>query len=204
MINIYQRQAATFRNELRTSCAALIGLVQGLMADQHLNDDEIRFLGQWLSTAENVSMTWPGTVIYAQIQAVMADGVVTSEERAHLADTLQQLIGGRLDEVAEAGFVSELPIDRVEGIEVPDRNFCFTGDFVFGPRSTCEKAIEARGGQISSVTKKLHYLVVGGLGSSEWKHGSFGTKIEKAVQYKQAGVPLLIIHEDTWAASLRG
>ena len=45
MINIYQRQAAAFRNELRTSCAALIGLVQGLMADQHLNDDEIKFLG---------------------------------------------------------------------------------------------------------------------------------------------------------------
>lgn len=204
MINIYQRQAATFRNEMRTSCAALVGLVQGLMADQHLNDDEIRFLGQWLSTAESVSLTWPGTVIYAQIQAVLADGVVTAEERAHLADTLLQLIGGRLDEVAEAGFVSELPIDRVEGIEVPDRSFCFTGDFVFGPRSICEKAVQARGGQISNVTRKLHYLVVGGLGSNEWNHGSFGTKIEKAVQYKQSGVPLLIIHEDTWAASLRG
>ena len=204
MINIYQRQAAAFRNEMRTSCAALVGLVQGLMADRHLNDNEIRFLGQWLSTAQNVSLTWPGTVIYAQIQAVLADGVITPEERSHLADTLQKLIGGRLDEVAEASFVSELPIDRVEGIEVVAKSFCFTGDFVFGPRKICEQAIEARGGVISGVTKKLHYLVVGGLGSPEWKHGSFGTKIEKAVQHKQAGVPLFIVHEDTWASALRG
>lgn len=43
------------------------------------------------------------------------------------------------------------------------------------------------------MTKKLDYLVVGGLGSLEWKHGSFGTKIEKAMQHKRAGVPLFIV-----------
>src|SRR5437868_6317654 len=131
MINIFQRQASAFRNEMRTSCAALIGIVQGLMADSHLNDQEIRFLRDWLAGAQNVSLTWPGTVIYAQIEAILADGVVTIEEREHLAETLRQLIGGRLDEVAEASFVSELPLDRVEGIDICDRLFCFTGDFVF-------------------------------------------------------------------------
>jgi NAD-dependent DNA ligase len=202
VINIYQRQAMTFRNEMRTSCAALIGIVQGLLADGHLNDQEIRFLGDWLSSAQNIALSWPGTVICAQIQHALADGVITAEERAHLVDTLQQLIGGKLDEVAEAGFVSELPIDRVEAIDVTAKLFCFTGDFVFGPRSICEKAVVTRGGSIAGVTKKLHYLVVGGLGSAEWKHGSYGTKIEKAIQHKQAGVPLFIVHEDTWAAAL--
>lgn len=204
MLNIYQRQAAAFRSEMRTSCAALVGIVQGLLADETLNDQEIEFLRKWLNSAETVSLTWPGSVIAAQIEAIVADGVITGQERDQLTNTLHQLVGGRLDDVAEAGYVSELPLDRVAGIEVTGRMFCFTGDFVFGQRSNCERAIEQRGGSVGGVTKKLHYLVVGGLGSPEWKHGSFGTKIEKAVQYRQAGAPLLIIHEDVWAASLRG
>lgn len=204
MINIYQRQAAAFRNEMRTSCAALVGIVQGIMSDGHLNDAEIRFLRSWLASAETVALTWPGTVIKAQVESILADGFVTDEERNHLAETLHQLVGGKLDEIAEAGYVTELPIDRVEQIEISNKLFCFTGEFVFGPRKLCEQAIEKRGGAISGVNKKLHYLVVGGLGSPEWKHGSFGTKIEKAVQHKEAGAPLFIVHEDTWAASLRG
>ncbi|MGQ2994250.1 BRCT domain-containing protein [Variovorax sp.] len=203
MINIYQRQAASFRNEMRTSCAALIGVVQGLLADGHLNDSEITFLGEWLASAESVALTWPGNVIKAQIEAIMADGSVSEEERMHLVITLGQLIGGKLDEVAEAGFVTELPIDRPLAIEVKERAFCFTGDFVYGPRRICEQAVITRGGSVSSVNKKLHYLVVGGLGSREWKHGSFGTKIEAAVKHKASGTGLLILHEDTWAAALR-
>jgi NAD-dependent DNA ligase len=202
MINIYQRQAAAFRNEMRTSCAALVGIVQGLMADGVLNDQEIQFLKSWLDGAQNVSLSWPGTVIHAQVQAVLADGFVTADERAHLIDTLGQLLGGKLDEVAEASFVSELPVDQLHGMELVGKQFCFTGDFVFGPRKNCENAVVRRGGLISGVTKKLDYLVVGGLGSPEWKHGSFGTKIEKAMQHKQAGVPLFIVHEDTWASAL--
>lgn len=204
MINIYQRQAMAFRNEMRTSCAALVGIVQGLMADGHLNDAEIGFLRSWLRSAESVALTWPGTVIAAQVESILADGVVTEEERAHLATTLEQLVGGKLDEVAEASLVATLPIDRLQQIEIREKIFCFTGDFVFGPRKTCEKAVEDRGGAIGTVSKKLHYLVVGGMGSPEWKHGSFGTKIEKAMQHKQAGAQLFIVHEDTWAASLRG
>lgn len=204
MINIYQRQASSFRNEMRSSCAALIGIVQGLIADDVLNDAEIHFLRDWLASTDTVARTWPGTVIKAQVEGILADGVVTDEERLHLVETLSQLIGGKLDEVAGAGFVTQLPIDRPQAIEIKEKSFCFTGDFVFGPRKVCEVAISTRGGTISSVTKKLHYLVVGGLGSPEWKHGSFGTKIEKAIQHKQAGIPLLIVHEDSWAASLHG
>lgn len=202
MINIYQRQATAFRNEMRTSCAALIGIVQGIMADRNLNDSEIEFLAGWLNDAETVALSWPGTVIKAQIAEILADGRVSEEERMHLALTLNQLIGGKLDEVAGAGFVTQLPIDRLEGIRIKEKFFCFTGDFVYGPRRLCEQAIEVRGGLLSGVNKKLHYLVVGGLGSPEWKHGVFGTKVEKAIQHKQAGTGLFIIHEDTWASSL--
>jgi NAD-dependent DNA ligase len=204
MLNIYQRQAATFRNEMRTSCAALVGIAQGLLADGVLNDQEIAFLRDWLANSENISLTWPGSVIFAQVTSILDDGVVTEDERSHLTETLRQLVGGRLDELAEAVHVAELPLDNVQGIDIPGRSFCLTGEFVLGPRKTCEGMIVRRGGVIAAVTKKLDYLIVGGLGSPEWKHGSFGTKVEKAIQHKQAGVPLRIIHEDVWASSLRG
>lgn len=72
------------------------------------------------------------------MQAVLADGFVTADERAHLVSALGQLLGGKLDKVAEASFVSELPIDQLHGMELAGKQFCFTGDFVFGPRKSCE------------------------------------------------------------------
>ena len=201
--NIYTRQAAEFRNELRQSCAALVGIVQGIMSDGVLHDREIRFLNDWIAGSENIALIWPGSAIHIQIRDLLADGVITADEREHLWSTLQKLVGGTLDELAESRHVSALPLDDVSGIEFAERSFCFTGDFVFGPRGVCGDAVQRRGGVVvSGVTKKLHYLVVGGLGSAEWKHGSFGTKIEKAINYKLEGEKLMIVHEDIWASSL--
>ena len=98
--NIYTRQAASFRNELKQSCGALVGLVQGILADGELRDAEIDFLHKWLANAQNVSTLWPGSVIAQQIDSVLADGVITEQERAHLNDTLLKLIGGVLDDIA--------------------------------------------------------------------------------------------------------
>lgn len=202
-MNTYQRQAVSFQNEMRRSCGALLGIVQGILADGALNDAEITFLGSWLSNNEAVAAVWPGSVIANQIAAVIADQTITEAERTHLQTVLQQLVGGTLEELAESTHVSSLMLDSVSSIEFADRSFCLTGDFVFGPRSVCESAISRRGGLVQpGITKKLHYLVVGGLGSPEWKHGSFGSKVEKALEYKQRGQPLLLIHEDIWAASM--
>ncbi|HSV79126.1 MAG TPA: BRCT domain-containing protein [Ramlibacter sp.] len=98
----------------------------------------------------------------------------------------------------------ELALDGPVTIDIPERRFCFSGDFVFGPRTTCEQAIALRGGVPQpNVTKKLHYLVVGGLGSPEWKHGSFGTKVEQAITWRNSRTGIQIVHEDTWATALR-
>lgn len=199
---LYTRQAAAFRNEMKHSCAALVGIVQGVLADGELHDKEINYLNNWLAQAENVSQLWPGSVIHGQIKQALADGIITSDERRHLVTTLEALLGGALDELAESPKVTALAFDEVTAIEHQDHSFCFTGDFVFGPRSVCEKAVIGRGGSITNVTKKLHYLIVGGLGSAEWKHGVFGTKIEKAMEHRQSGLPIKIVHEDLWASKL--
>jgi hypothetical protein len=203
MSAFFGRLAMKFQNELNNSSAALLGIIQGVLADGHLNDSEILFLRDWLSNNETIASAWPGNVLCTRIEATLEDGQITKDEREHLVATLQQIVGGTLQELAESGHVSALALDDVTALDFQDHRFCLTGDFVFGPRNTCERAIEMRGGAVASaVSKKIRYLVVGGLGSSEWKHGSFGTKIERAIELKQNGFPLFIVHEDVWASSL--
>ncbi|MET3603213.1 NAD-dependent DNA ligase [Sphaerotilus sulfidivorans] len=203
MSNLFVRQGVAFKNDLNRSLGALVGIAQGLVCDAHLNDSEITFLNSWLNENENISMSWPGDVVHARVKNVLADGVVSDDERKYLLETLQKLIGGTLEELQQTTHVSELMLDDVPSVNFSGHTFCLTGEFVFAPRSLCAEAIERRGGKVATaVSKKLNYLVVGGLGSPEWKHGSFGTKVEKAMALKRAGASLLVVHEDRWANSL--
>jgi len=146
---------------------------------------------------------YSGDVLHARVREVLADGIVTEDERAYLLKTLDLLVGGHLDRLAETPKVNQLALDSLDRLSILDSLFCLTGDFVFAPREKCEEAIIARGGRVHpSVTKKINYLVVGGLGSEEWKHGSYGTKITKAIDYKRKGCPIFIVHEDVWATAL--
>lgn len=203
MTNFFARRGAAYVNEMNRSLGALLGIAQGLLCDNILSDDEIVFLDAWLTDNDAIATAWPGDVIHARVKAVLLDGVITEGERTHLVGTLQQLVGGALEDLAKSTHVTSLAFDAVPTVSFPGSSFCFTGDFVFAPREVCAEATELRGGTVQkSITKALQYLVVGGLGSKEWKHGSFGTKISKAMHYKGKGLRIYIVHEDQWAQAL--
>ena len=203
MSNFFARQGASEKNELKQSLGALLGIAQGLVCDRQLNDLEIRFLRDWLTKNDTIAHVWPGDVVYARVRDALEDGVISEAERQHLTETLQQLIGGTLEEIAEPRHVTGLAFDQIASVTFPQNRFCLTGDFIFAPREVCAAKIEERGGIVSaSVTKKLNYLVVGSRGSTEWKYGSFGTKVERTMEYRREGVPILIVREDRWVASL--
>jgi NAD-dependent DNA ligase len=201
--NSFRRGIAADFNDMKRSLGALLGIAQGLICDQHLSDAEIHFLSDWLRKNEMVSLEWPGDIIQARVAQVLSDGVITEDERSYLSTTLQQLIGGTCDDLAGTEHVTELAFDSVTSLRFPDSLFCFTGEFVYAPRAHCASTTERRGGRVSnSVTKRLNYLIVGSLGSREWKHGSFGTKIDQAIRLKREGATVLIVTEDIWASSL--
>lgn len=203
MSDFFARQSMAFYNDCRRSFGALVGIAQGLICDRQLNDDEVRFLNAWLEQNESLALMWPGDVVHTRVREVLADGVITDEERTYLLETLQRLIGGTLEHLEQVEHVSDLMFDSDPQVAFEGRKFCLTGDFVFAPRNACVTAIERRGGAVAtSVSHKLHYLIVGGLGSNEWKHGSFGTKVEKAMALKSEGAQLLVVHEDVWAQAL--
>lgn len=197
--------AKIFANDahrLRKSCEGLLGICSGILADNTINEAEVRFLHQWLLDHKNISSEWPGDVIAKRIRDIVADGIITNDELLYLRQTLSDLIGGTLQETgATSGIASSLPLNNESAVPVvfKDSAFCFTGSFLYGTRSSCERAVQKLGGQcFEDVRMNLDYLVIGSLASPDWANSSYGRKIEKAISYQQKGRQLLIINEEHW------
>lgn len=80
-----------------------------------------------------------------------------------------------------------------------------TGVMAYGPCKDCQTLVEERGGLIGSgVSKKVHYLVVGSVGNEQWRHSTYGTKIMKAMELREAGASIAIVGEDHWQKMLCG
>lgn len=132
---------------------------------------------------------------------MLADGALDSDEQKDLLSIIMNIGRPRTNDNL---IVPSLPIDEpAPVISFESRNFCFTGVFDYGSRNDCITITQQRGGVISKgVTKKLHYLVIGNIGSEVWKHTNFGLKIAKAVSYRESGVPIAIIAESRWSDHL--
>ena len=203
MTNFFARQGAAFKNDLNRSLGALLGIAQGVLCDGQLNDQEIFFLNEWLTKNDAISSTWPADLIHARIKLILADGIISMDERAHLIDTLQELIGGTFHQLAESTHVTELAFDENHEIVFDSKVFCLTGKFIYAKRSICEDLTKSLGGEITqNISNRVNYLVVGSLGSPEWKSGSFGEKIKDAANLRQDGLPIKILHESDWKTAL--
>jgi BRCT domain type II-containing protein len=117
---------------------------------------------------------------------------------------LDQLVSGELSAVSDTDAATMLPLDQpppvIEWIGMAD---VFTGQFAFGPRRDCEREVEKRGGRCAgNITTRTSFVVIGTFGSRDWVHTAFERKIEKAVSYREAGVPLRIVADDHWASTL--
>jgi len=169
-----------------------------------VNDQaEAEMILTWLSSRKACLDTWPASVLFDRLRVMLRDGVLDDDEQRDLLGLVMSI--AKPPSASGAVAPSSLPInDPPPGIIIPDHSFCFTGVFDFGTRAECQGVIQERGGLIANgVTKKLHYLVIGNVGSEVWKHTSFGLKIAKAVDYRENGSPLVIVSEGHWASHLR-
>ncbi|MCH7687994.1 MAG: BRCT domain-containing protein [Planctomycetes bacterium] len=175
-----------------------------MLVDGHLSDDEIIFLKSWLEENDEIAHTWPGEVLYRRINKVLADNVIDEDERSYLKKTLEELIGGSLQETgATSGIATSLPVQEIENIEFERRKFCFSGTFLYGTRAACHRVTEQAGGEpANNITRKLDYLVIGTMSTRSWANTSFGRKIEKAMEFQKQGAPLTIIDEQSWVRYL--
>ncbi|SLM62852.1 MULTISPECIES: BRCT domain-containing protein [Dickeya] len=178
----------------------LEGLCKGMMANHELNDSEIRYLNWWLSSNAALKVNYPGKELYALVNRILADGIITSEERDELKKALIAFTGSDVDSGVVDGLATRLPVDDIESLVLSNATVCLTGEFLYGKRSVCKKLIEDAGGKvIDNITSKLDFLIIGTLSCKHWRYQAHGRKIEKAIDYRDnRGIPLKIISEEQW------
>jgi len=196
ILNYKQFELANYECQINE----LLGLLSGIVADDKLQELEIASLLTWLSNNAEIKNIWPANVVLERLEALLADGFISEEEKINLIETIKQITGVRFSESGVAhGVATEFFEDAVEVVIYDGASFCFTGSFVSGTRNAIEQRAQERGASVKNdVSKSVDYLVIGTLASRDWKFTSHGRKIEKALKLKKAGHPIMIITERTW------
>ncbi|MNZ81356.1 DNA polymerase III subunit epsilon [compost metagenome] len=208
MVDLHEEfQNSAFFHEARIdrrSADALVGIAAGLAADEKIDQQEAEFLKNWIET-HLVHLSDPVVnLLYKRLASMLSDGVLDADESAELLEMLHQFAGLPIGSAQTFTAPSSLPLNNPPPIlSWVDRVFLFTGVMAYGPRKDCESLILERGGLIGgSVSKKVHYLIVGSIGNDQWLHSSYGTKIKRAVELRESGTPIAIISEEHWQKML--
>lgn len=182
----------------------LIGICRGIDADRKLTNDEISYLGAFLTENPHLRHTWPASELYDLVREIMKDGKITPEERSALQEYIRSLFGDGMKNGVSDGLSTTVPLDYGAVIEFPDRIFCLTGQFLHGSRKECQELIVARGGEvINRMNRFVHYLVVGTMSSKDWMYSSYGRKIEVAVKNRdEKGYAIRIVSEEMWLSAV--
>ena len=178
----------------------LIGLSKGLVADGKVNQAEAEFLLSWLIQSKQAVGNPIIVNLINKVSEMLEDNFLDKDESLELLKILRT-ITGKNSEIGELAKTTLLPINKPRPrIVVKDMSFLFTGMCVFGTRKKCQEAIDSIGAiNAKRVTKSLDYLVLGTYVTDSWAHENFGRKIEKAMEYRDNGIPLAIITEEHWA-----
>ena len=173
-------------SETTLALQVMKGLVEGICADQKINEMEILSLNQWMKDNDYLSGVYPYDKVVTMVGNVLADGIITNDEKSYLLDEFNNLLNP-----------SSLPNSENGDIQFQGKTFCLTGDFKNGSKAEISALLQAKGAvEKSGVSAKLNYLFVGGLGSEAWKYGNIGGKIAKAQELQEQGKMIVIISED--------
>ncbi|EGR2837924.1 BRCT domain-containing protein [Vibrio cholerae] len=178
----------------------LLGFLQGITADDSINDKEINALHKMLKSHNEVLTTWPGDVIHKRLNKILADGIVDDVERQELLSMLKSICGQHFTDTGCAEcfatdyFSDDLTLDSISGLQI-----CFTGKFFAGNRKSVESLAKEYGANVcSSINKQLDLLVIGSMASRDWIYTNHGRKIEAVINNRQSGSLTKIITEQVW------
>lgn len=193
--------ARAVANRIETKAMqTLMGMVTGVVADAHLHDKEILLLNTWLTEHAEMATQWPGCAIAHQIRSVLADGIITDDERTHLLSSLSELANS--DFAATGSTQAEpiaLPIDDQANVNMFNAGIVHTGTFMFGTRAQCERLSMAMGAMpLDTVSRRTDVVVIGTRVSPSWVNESYGRKILRAAELRDSGCPIRIISERFW------
>ncbi|GHU36835.1 hypothetical protein AGMMS50256_33990 [Betaproteobacteria bacterium] len=228
----YSEEYLDRRRKVSKAAQNLAGISAGITVDGSLNDAEIHYLKTWLLEHRAVMNEWPINQLARRMEKVLRDNTITEESRADLLSFLQSFSGNYYLETGAAApeaaftgipFDDDKPIVFVLGEKKKPCCYCLTGKFAYGNRKKCEQAVIDLGGRIvpKDISLEVDYLVVGSAGvTSSWKNETYGRKIEKAIEYREASnlrreararenlkqverLKPLIISEEAWVKAIQ-
>jgi len=180
----------------------LIGIARGIAADGTINHGEADFLQRWLAANRDITGQPVIRTLYDRVTEVLSDGILDGDEGRDLLATLNAF-SNRNFELGEVLKATTLPVcDPAPHLSFVGRSYCFTGIFNYGSRKVCEATIADRGGRAGSLTQSTEILVIGLYATESWKHSSFGNKILRACEWRDAGTPVSIVTEEHWSSFL--
>ncbi|MEC5128924.1 BRCT domain-containing protein [Verrucomicrobiales bacterium BCK34] len=204
---------SNYFNEITHDIQQLHGILHGILADDIISTEEARRLKEWIDDNEQMKGTYPYDELDSLLLDVLKDGRIDSEEESLLKAFFEDFfsysfakrIHTEIDRVkSKTTKLSTLPgvCSNCPEIEFQGRTFTFTGQSIKGRRANLVDSISKLGGLFSSeVTQKTEFLVIGAAGNPCWAFSCYGRKVEKAVEYRKAGKPIVIVHEnDFWDA----
>lgn len=160
----------------------LLGIIKGISADRAISESEARGLRDWVSECNSFFSDKEFSTIEEQLDAVLADGVVSPEEESRLLTLFDKMVN---------------PIAPASGaISYTGRKFVLSGNFTYGDKRAVEAVIRERGGEIAkSVSGKVSYVVVGNEGSARYANGEYGSKVKRAMELQNSGKSIQIVME---------
>lgn len=188
----------------------LSGILQGIIADNELNDAEIHYLYNWFCDFnyntvlqsdneyydKNTHFGHFENAIANKVSDVLEDGIVTLEEKQSLLDLIQNYLGGSSEDGVIGSKVINLPIDENVSLTKKDI-FCFTGTLLDGTRKEWILRLNDIGVETTkSVLVSTTVLVVGVEPSRDWINTSYGRKIESVMAMKEKGKDIKIINQE--------
>lgn len=160
-------------------------ILNAVIEDGKITLEEFAILKDWMDAHMQLKGTYPFDKVFCSLNKVLEDGVISQDE----LDKLQIIFSESVDPVKSCCVNKELTT-------ISGKRICVTGDFEYGDRNSVFKLIEDAGGIVDkSVKKTTDYLVVGSMGSDNWKTGNYGGKIQKAMEYKDKGACIEIIEK---------
>ena len=182
----------------------LQGMMHGILSGGGISDKDIYTVEKWLDENEWLQGSYPYDEVSALIFEILADKKITEQERSMLEAFFREfVIFSTEKQISESKHIAE-PVmglcSVTPEISFRDKLFCFTGMSVRAKRSELVSVIESLGGRFTkNPTQDLDYLIYGAAGNQCWTFSCYGRKVEKVIQMRKEGLPVIIVHEnDFW------
>lgn len=173
-------------SETTLGIQVLRGIIEGISCDDDVHELEIIKLKGWLADHDYLTGVYPYDKLVKTVHDVIDDGKLEPSEKQILLETFKE-IGDPMSTHNHLG--NQFPLEN--------KTFCLTGEFKLAPRATIAKKLKDKGAiEKNSVSAKLDYLFVGGMGSDAWKFGNIGGKIARAMELQEKGSKVLIMAEE--------